>query len=66
MNGEGGNLFIGVCDDSNIKGINNEYKLNNPKKCNWDGYFLFLVELIERNLIVENSFQYFDIWKNFL
>lgn len=62
MNAEGGSLFIGVRDeDGKITGINDEYSHANPQKNNWDGYKLFLTDLLNTNLQLSAPFQYYEI-----
>jgi predicted HTH transcriptional regulator len=48
MNSEGGTLFIGVDDDGNIIGLENDYQL--LKKKNSDGFELELRQSIEKYL----------------
>jgi hypothetical protein len=48
MNSEGGTLFIGVDDDGNVIGLENDYKL--LKKKNSDGFELELRQSIEKYL----------------
>jgi hypothetical protein len=55
MNSDGGKLFIGVNDDGEILGLENDYK--NVKNGNADGFLLTLVEVIN-NFIGKEYHQY--------
>jgi hypothetical protein len=57
MNTNGGTLLIGVKDNGTIQGIEPEYAIANPKKQNWDGYLLNLVDRFRR-LGIPNAAQY--------
>lgn len=46
MNGEGGNLFIGVDDNKNILGLAEDF--STLSKCNVDGFELHLIEIIKK------------------
>lgn len=48
LNSEGGMLFIGVDDDGNTLGLENDYKTTSKK--NSDGFLLTLTNLINQNL----------------
>lgn len=55
MNSNGGKLLIGVADDGSVIGIDQEYPIVNPQKCNRDGFQLYLsdklVSKIDNGLI---------------
>ncbi len=55
MNSDGGKLFIGVNDEGEILGLENDYK--NVKNSNADGFLLKLVEVIN-NFIGKEYHQY--------
>lgn len=57
MNTSGGTVLVGVDDDSNIAGINQEYQVVDPHKPNWDGYLLALVGSLKR-LSLTNASHY--------
>lgn len=63
---EGGTVLIGIQDDGTIIGINDEYAVANKNKPNWDGYVLFLADVINNNLSIENPFQYYKITKHII
>lgn len=44
----GGTLLIGVRDDGSIRGIEDEYSLADRGKASWDGYQLYLSNMIPR------------------
>lgn len=46
MNSNGGHLLIGVSDDGSIIGIEQEYSIVNPQKCDKDGFQLCLDDLL--------------------
>ncbi|MCB8944537.1 MAG: putative DNA binding domain-containing protein [Ardenticatenaceae bacterium] len=66
MNSSGGTLLIGIADDGIITGIEDEYALANPSKANWDGYELFLADLLNKSLSVATAFHYFTITRHTL
>lgn len=67
MNSEdGGTLLIGIADDGEIIGLNDDYLLADPSKRNFDGYSLFLDNLLSSNLSIENSFRYYKIARHTL
>lgn len=57
----GGTLLIGVADDGSINGINKEYALVDKSKANWDGYSLFVGNLLNSTLQIENPFSFFNV-----
>ena len=68
MNRSGGTLLIGVADDApinavdrGIKGVEIEYVIVNKSKANWDGYQLFLENLLKEKLSIANAFQFYQI-----
>ncbi len=58
---EGGVLLLGVRDDGSIRGIQEEYALIDRGKANWDGYQLFLHNLLRMRLSIENPFLFYTI-----
>lgn len=65
MNGKnGGNVIIGISDNGEIKGIDIEYPIVNKSKSNWDGYLLFLADVLNKNLSISNAFQHYSISKH--
>lgn len=61
MNSSGGTLLIGIANDGTISGIEDEYAVANPSKANWDGYELFLADLLNKSLSLPATFQHFTI-----
>ena len=61
MNSNGGTLLIGVADDSSITGVDVEYATANSQKASWDGYELFLNDLLNKSLSIPAAFNYFTI-----
>ncbi|WP_405466647.1 DUF262 domain-containing protein [Streptomyces jietaisiensis] len=49
LNGEGGNLFVGVGDDGTVLGIENDLSTL-PKQADPDGYELFVRQVLDDNL----------------
>lgn len=66
MNSSGGTLLIGIADDGTITGVGVEYATVNASKANWDGYELFLADLLNKSLSVTAAFQYFTITRHTL
>jgi hypothetical protein len=56
---EGGTLLIGVADSGEIVGINDDYSVANPQKRNWDGYNLWLEDVLTSKLEIENPFHFY-------
>ncbi|MBK8904028.1 MAG: putative DNA binding domain-containing protein [Anaerolineaceae bacterium] len=56
-----GVVLIGVADNGAISGVEREYSVANPAKANWDGYELYLNNLLNDSLSVENAYKYFNI-----
>ncbi|MCP4096550.1 MAG: hypothetical protein GY748_09950 [Planctomycetaceae bacterium] len=53
MNSEtGGQIFLGVRDDGTIAGIAQEYAKVNRQRANWDGYQLWLSQVLEEKIDV--------------
>lgn len=50
MNSKGGRIFIGICDDSSIVGVQREYNIANPQKRNKDGYLLYLLDALKSRI----------------
>jgi predicted HTH transcriptional regulator len=59
-----GTLLIGVADDGTIPGIEREYSAANPQKANWDGYELFLTNLLNDSLSPANPNDFYNISKH--
>lgn len=57
----GGTLLIGVADDGEIKGINHEFAIANKSKVNWDGYSLFITDLLNTTLGIVTPFQFYTV-----
>lgn len=57
----GGNLLVGVADSGEIKGINHEYHVANKSKNNWDGYSLFICDLLNSSLVIDTPFQFYTL-----
>jgi hypothetical protein len=64
MNAKGGTLLIGVADDGTITGINAEYPIANPGKRNWDGYALYLADVLNNSLQVDAPFQHYTLTRH--
>lgn len=61
MNASGGTVLIGVDDKGAIQGVEVEYEMANKSKANWDGYQLFLEDLLKNKLSIANAFQFYQI-----
>lgn len=61
INSKGGQLLIGVADDGSIEGVNREFEVANPKKKDWDGYELYLADVINKNLDNHITHTYYTI-----
>lgn len=61
MNTAGGTLLIGVEDNGDIIGIEQEYASANPMKKNWDGYYLKLADVLKDGLSLPNAHQYYQV-----
>ena len=57
----GGVLLIGVRDDGTIRGVDTEYGLIDKGKGNWDGFSLFLNNMLRMRLSTENPFLFYSI-----
>lgn len=62
----GGTVLIGVRDDGVVVGINEEYSIANKNKPHWDGYALFLADVINNSLNVQTPFQYYEVTKHII
>lgn len=64
MNAEGGTLLVGVADDGQVVGLENDYSVTH--KGNRDGFELFLTQLVDANLsgpaatLIHTSFETVD------
>jgi predicted HTH transcriptional regulator len=58
---KGGILLIGIADNGEIKGVEKDYALANKSKNNWDGYHLFLSDLLRNNLDLANPFRFYKV-----
>ncbi|MDA0244706.1 MAG: reverse transcriptase domain-containing protein [Chloroflexi bacterium] len=56
-----GFLLIGIGDDGSIWGVEREYESANPQKKNWDGYELFLRDILNSNLSITEPARFFTI-----
>ena len=61
MNAHGGTLLIGVANSGAVKGVNVEYPVANPGNPIWDGYVLYLADLLNNNLQVDTPFQHYTL-----
>lgn len=66
MNAQGGALLIGVADDGRITGVAVEYPFANPGNPTWDGYALYLADLLNNNLQVDTPFQHYTLTRHTL
>ncbi|MBQ7188141.1 MAG: ATP-binding protein [Kiritimatiellae bacterium] len=57
----GGILLIGVEDDGRICGVEREYALVDRGKSNWDGYQLYLANMLRTKLNGKNAFLHYAI-----
>lgn len=57
----GGTLLIGVEDNGQICGVENEYIIADKGKSNWDGYQLFLANILRSRLDAKNPFLHYTI-----
>lgn len=55
----GGELFIGVLDDGTLQDLKEDFKAVNSKKCNFDGYVLYLNDIIlsELGKVISNKYK---------
>lgn len=61
LNSKGGSLLIGITDDGQIEGIDIEYAIANPRKRNWDGYELFLNDMIHSKIDKKMAHMYYKL-----
>ncbi len=65
MNSEtGGTLLLGVRDDGSVRGLNEDYRVVDAGKGNWDGFQLFLANLLRSRLDIEAPFQFYTITRH--
>lgn len=57
----GGTLLLGVRDNGSIRGVNDDYPLADRGKPGWDGFQLYLGNLLRTRLSIENAFLFFRI-----
>ncbi|MGI5868085.1 MAG: RNA-binding domain-containing protein [Kiritimatiellia bacterium] len=57
----GGALLIGVRDDGSIRGVDPDYPIVDRGKSSWDGFFLFLNNMLRTRLSAENPFLLYTI-----
>lgn len=57
----GGTLLIGVRDDGTIRGIEKDYAIADHGKANWDGFNLYMHNMLRMRLSVENPFLFYTI-----
>lgn len=48
---QGGTVLIGVEDNGTVVGLAEDYQVTNPRKCDSDGYQLFLLDALANNLM---------------
>ena len=60
----GGTLLIGIADDGTITGVEGEYAIANSRKANWDGYELFLADLLNTSLSIANPFLHYALTRH--
>ena len=56
-----GSVLIGVTDDGEVYGIEREYEIADPGKKNWDGYCLFISNVLDQSLSIPNPSQFYTI-----
>lgn len=56
-----GTLIIGIADDGKTSGIEREYEMADPSKANWDGYELFLTNLLNDSFSINNAYDFYRI-----
>ena len=61
----GGILLIGVEDDGSIRGIEQEYAEIDRSKSNWDGYQLYLANMLRAKLASKNAILHYQIERHF-
>lgn len=57
----GGTLLIGIRDDGTIRGVEDEFALVDRGKSNWDGYQLFLSNVLRSRLSTRNPILHYTI-----
>lgn len=57
----GGTLLVGVRDDGTIRGVEDEYALVDKSKGNWDGYQLYLGNMLRSRISTKNPFLLYRI-----
>jgi hypothetical protein len=57
----GGTLLIGVRDDGTVRGIEHEYAIVDKGKKNWDGFSLYISNILRTRLSTQNAFLFFSI-----
>ena len=57
----GGTLIVGIEDGGNIVGVEREYAKVNPNSPNWDGYRLYLTDVLISHLDVDSPFRFFGV-----
>lgn len=57
---KGGTLLIGIRDDGGVRGVEDEFALVDHGKSNWDGYLLFINNILRTRLSTENPFLYYS------
>lgn len=56
-----GIVLIGVTDSGQVCGVEREYSTADPRKNNWDGYELFLTNILKDSFSVSNLAQFYKI-----
>ena len=57
----GGTLLVGVRDDGSIRGVEEEYPLVDRGKSNWDGYALWLNNMLRSRLSTRNPILHYTV-----
>lgn len=63
---DGGTLLIGVADDGSVRGINREYERLDKSKRNWDGFCLFIRNMLRARIELENPFRFYTVSRHII
>lgn len=58
---DGGTLLIGVADDGSVRGINREYERLDRGKRNWDGFCLYIRNMLRSRIEMDNPFRFYTV-----
>jgi len=58
---DGGVVVIGISNDGEIIGVNNEYSIIDKSKASWDGFELYLRQVLDSRIDIENPHLYYKI-----